>query len=181
MLTYVAGLVFSLRTHRGLFKPEYEDERDAGHGRRARSVLDAGGCGDPRRRDVRGPGRLDLRGRRARRALGVLHRRDRRRHRRQRRRALVAVLVARKDKMDLAVNIAIGSSAQIALFVAPVLVIASFFFGPPMSARLQRFRDGRDRARGPDRHTSPDGESNWFEGLQLLAVYLIFGIVFYFA
>ena len=42
----------------------------------------------------------------------------------------VAVIVARKDKMDLAVNIAIGSSAQIALFVAPLLVLLSFFFGP---------------------------------------------------
>ena len=42
----------------------------------------------------------------------------------------VAVLVAIKDKMDLSVNIAIGSSAQIALFVAPVLVLASFFIGP---------------------------------------------------
>ena len=42
----------------------------------------------------------------------------------------IAVLVAIKNKMDLAVNIAIGSSAQIALFVAPVLVIASFFIGP---------------------------------------------------
>ena len=39
------------------------------------------------------------------------------------------MLVARKDKMDLAVNIAIGSSAQVALFVAPVLVVASFFIG----------------------------------------------------
>ena len=46
----------------------------------------------------------------------------------------VAVLVAAKDKMDLAVNIAVGSSAQIALFVAPVLVLLSFVFGPePMA------------------------------------------------
>ena len=42
----------------------------------------------------------------------------------------VAVLVARKDKMDLSVNIAIGSSAQVALFVTPVLVLAGFFIGP---------------------------------------------------
>ena len=56
----------------------------------------------------------------------------------------VAVLVARKDKMDLAVNIAIGSSAQIALFVAPVLVLLSFFFGAePDAARLQRLRARR--------------------------------------
>src|SRR3712207_9194377 len=43
----------------------------------------------------------------------------------------VAVLVAAKNKMDLAVNIAIGSSAQIALFAAPVLILASFVLGPP--------------------------------------------------
>ena len=42
----------------------------------------------------------------------------------------VAVYVAAKNKMDLAVNIAIGSSAQVALFVAPVLVLLSFVFGP---------------------------------------------------
>ena len=56
----------------------------------------------------------------------------------------VAVLVAAKDKMDLAVNIAIGSSAQIALFVAPVLVLLSFVVGPaPDGARLQRLRARR--------------------------------------
>ena len=55
----------------------------------------------------------------------------------------VAVLVARKDKMDLAVNIAIGSSAQIALFVAPVLVLASFFIGPgPMPLVFNGFELG---------------------------------------
>src|SRR5213075_2370558 len=55
----------------------------------------------------------------------------------------VAVLVARKDKMDLAVNISIGSSAQIALFVAPVLVLASFFIGPgPMPLVLNGFELG---------------------------------------
>ena len=55
----------------------------------------------------------------------------------------VAVLVARKDKMDLAVNIAIGSSAQIALFVAPVLVLASFVLGPrPMPLVFNGFELG---------------------------------------
>src|ERR671929_52618 len=52
----------------------------------------------------------------------------------------VAVLVAAKNKMDLAVNIAIGSSAQIALFVAPVLVLCSFFLGPhPMALVFNGF------------------------------------------
>src|SRR5204863_7578661 len=55
----------------------------------------------------------------------------------------VAVLVARKDKMDLAVNIAIGSSAQIALFVAPVLVLASLLIGPgPMALVFNGFELG---------------------------------------
>ena len=49
----------------------------------------------------------------------------------------VAVLVARKDKMDLAVNIAIGSAAQIALFVTPVLVMLSYLVGPaPMTLQF---------------------------------------------
>ena len=64
----------------------------------------------------------------------------------------VAVLVAAKDKMDLAVNIAIGSSAQIALFVAPLLVLLSFVVGrSPDGARLQRLRAGRAAVRGADR------------------------------
>ena len=55
----------------------------------------------------------------------------------------VAVYFAAKDKMDLAVNIAIGSSAQIALFVAPVLVLVSFFIGPlPMALVFNGFELG---------------------------------------
>ena len=53
----------------------------------------------------------------------------------------VAVYVAAKNKMDLAVNIAIGSAAQVALFVGPVLVVLSFFVGPaPAAAGVQRVR-----------------------------------------
>ena len=60
----------------------------------------------------------------------------------------VAVLVAMKNKMDLAVNIAIGSSAQVALFVAPVLVLASFFIGPhPLALVFNGFELGGDPAR----------------------------------
>ena len=70
----------------------------------------------------------------------------------------VAVLVACKDKMDLAVNIAIGSSAQIALFVAPVLVLVSFFIGPaPDAARLQRLRAGGPGDRGDHRQPGDPG------------------------
>jgi len=93
------------------------------------------------------------------------------------------VLVARKDKMDLAVNIAIGSSAQIALFVAPVLVIASLVIGPStlplvfngfeLGAVLLAILIANVATR--------DGISNWFEGVQLLGLYAILGIAFFFA
>ena len=95
----------------------------------------------------------------------------------------VAVLVAYKDKMDLAVNIAIGSAAQIALFVGPVLVIASFFIGPgPLPLVFNGFELGAILLAILIANTvTSDGESNWFEGVQLLALYAIVGIAFYYA
>jgi Ca2+:H+ antiporter len=95
----------------------------------------------------------------------------------------VAVLVAAKDKMDLAVNIAIGSSAQIALFVAPVLVLASFVVGPdPMALVFNGYELGALLfAVLIANLVTQEGESNWFEGVQLLALYTVLGLVFYFA
>jgi Ca2+:H+ antiporter len=95
----------------------------------------------------------------------------------------VAVLVARKDKMDLAVNIAIGSSAQIALFVAPVLVLASFVLGPhPMALVFNGFElAGIVLAIIIANHVTNEGESTWYEGVQLLAVYLVLAIAFFVA
>ena len=95
----------------------------------------------------------------------------------------VAVLVAAKDKMDLAVNIALGSSAQIALFVAPVLVLLSFVFGPePMALVFNGYELGALLfAVLIANLVTQEGESNWFEGVQLLALYAVFGLVFYFA
>ena len=95
----------------------------------------------------------------------------------------VAVLVAAKDKMDLAVNIAIGSSAQIALFVAPILVLASFLVGDhPMSLVFNGYELGAMLfAVLIASVVTQDGESNWFEGVQLLSVYSVLGLVFYFA
>jgi Ca2+:H+ antiporter len=95
----------------------------------------------------------------------------------------VAVLVAAKDKMDLAVNIAIGSSAQIALFVAPLLVLASFVFGPaPMALVFNGYEiTGLLFAVLIANFVTQEGESNWFEGVQLLALYTVLGLVFYFA
>jgi Ca2+:H+ antiporter len=95
----------------------------------------------------------------------------------------VAVLVARKDKMDLAVNISIGSSTQIALFVAPLLVLMSFFVGPsPMPLVFNGFElAALVLAVLIANRVTVEGESNWFEGVQLLSVYVILALAFGFA
>jgi Ca2+:H+ antiporter len=95
----------------------------------------------------------------------------------------VAIYFAARDKMDLAVNIAIGSSAQIALFAAPVLVLISFFVGPnPMALVFNGFELGAVLlAILIANHVTHDGESTWYEGLQLLAVYAVLGVVFFYA
>ncbi len=95
----------------------------------------------------------------------------------------VAIYFAARDKMDLAVNISIGSSAQIALFVAPVLVLASFLIGPnPMALVFNGFELGAVLlAILIAVHVTQDGESTWYEGLQLLAVYVVLGVVFFYA
>jgi Ca2+:H+ antiporter len=85
--------------------------------------------------------------------------------------------------MDLAVNIAIGSSAQIALFVAPVLVVCSFFMGPhPMPLVFNAFEiGGVILAVLIASQVTNHGESTWYMGVQLLAVYLVLGLAFLFA
>ncbi|MFN0102486.1 MAG: calcium/proton exchanger [Bryobacteraceae bacterium] len=93
-----------------------------------------------------------------------------------------AILVARKNRMDLAMGIAIGSSIQIALFVAPVLVLLSYFIAPsPMNLV---FTPAEVIAVTLSvlicAQVANDGESNWMEGVQMLAVYVILGVVFYF-
>jgi len=95
----------------------------------------------------------------------------------------VAILVAHKNKMNLAVNIAIGSSAQVALFVAPVLVLASFVLGPgPMPLVFNGFELGAVLIAGLIANVvTHEGESTWFEGVQLLAVYVILVLAFAFA
>ena len=93
-----------------------------------------------------------------------------------------AIVMAVKNRMDLSMSIAIGSSIQIALFVAPLLIMLSYFIGPkPMdlvfspaevvAVVLAVLIVGEIAA---------DGESNWMEGAMLLAVYLILGMCFYF-
>lgn len=93
-----------------------------------------------------------------------------------------AVLMAMRNKMDLSIGIALGSSLQIALFVAPVLIIASYFISP---TRMNlEFTIPEVVAVVASilivQQISSDGESNWIEGVQLLSVYAILGILFYF-
>jgi len=183
-LTYLAGLVFSLKTHRELFNPP-TDEEERGHVpwsvRRAVLLLAVAGLA------VAGMSEILVHS-----ISGAAHSAglteffigavvvavvgNAAEH-------WVAVLVARKDKMDLAVGIAIGSSAQIALFVVPVLVLASFVLGPrPMPLVLNGFELGAVLlavliANG----VTNEGESTWFEGVLLLATYLVLALAFAFA
>jgi Ca2+:H+ antiporter len=184
LLTYVAGLFFSLKTHRAVFNPfQAQEEEEAHHWsiRQAAIYLAisavlvgvmaeilVGSISDASE-DI---GLSEF-------FVGVFivaivgnaaeH--------------WVAVLVAAKDKMDLAVNIAIGSSAQIALFVAPLLVLLSFVVGPdPMALVFNGYElGGLVFAVLIANFVTQEGESNWFEGVQLLALYAVLGLVFYFA
>src|SRR3954463_10974421 len=179
IVTYVIGLFFSLKTHRDLFNPDYEEEDTWGWSTRTSviALAIAGVLVGVMSEVLVGSiteasesiGLSEF-------FIGVIvvaivgnaaeH--------------WVAVLVAMKDKMDLAVNIAIGSSAQIALFVAPVLVLTSFFLGPhPMALVFNGFElGGILLAIIIANHVTNEGESTWYEGVQLLAVYLVLGIAF---
>jgi Ca2+:H+ antiporter len=179
--TYVAGLFFSLKTHRALFNPPYEEEEETRGWSVRRSALMLAGAGvavglmseilvGSISEASEAVGLSEF-------FIGVIvvaivgnaaeH--------------WVAVLVAYKDKMDLAVNIAIGSSAQIALFAAPLLVIASFFIGPePMPLVFNGFELGAILlAVLIANFVTQEGESTWFEGVQLLAVYVILALAFF--
>jgi Ca2+:H+ antiporter len=182
IVTYVIGLFFSLRTHRDIFNPEYGDEDSWGWSARTSVIaLAIAGVLVGLMSEVlvgsiseasQSIGLSEF-------FIGVIvvaivgnaaeH--------------WVAVLVARKDKMDLSVNIALGSSAQVALFVAPILVLASYFIGPhPLALVFNGFELGAILiAILIANYVTQDGESTWFEGVQLLAVYLVFGLAFYFA
>jgi Ca2+:H+ antiporter len=92
-----------------------------------------------------------------------------------------AVLVALKNQMDLAVGIAVGSALQIALFVAPVLVFASYLRAEPMDLRFTSLEVLAVLAGVLiARMVAEDGESNWLEGLMLLMVYAILALAFFF-
>ena len=182
ILSYVAGLIFSLRTHRDLFNPP-EDKSEGAPWSVRRSVMVLAGAGvlvgvmsellvgsiSETAKDI-GLSEFFIG------AIVVAIVGNAAEH-------WVAVLVAAKDKMDLAVGIAIGSSAQIALFVAPVLVLVSFVLGPnPMSLVFNGFELGAlVLAVLIANQVTNEGESTWYEGVQLLAVYLVLALAFFFA
>jgi Ca2+:H+ antiporter len=183
IFSYIAGLFFSLRTHRDVFNPTHEPE--AGHvpwtTRRSVIALAIAGVVVGVMSEIL-VGSLSE----AAKSIGLSeffigaivvaivgnvaeH--------------WVAVYVARKDQMDLAVNIAIGSSAQIALFVAPMLVLLSFVFGDhPMALVFNGFELAAVvLAVLIANRVTTEGTSNWFEGVQLLSVYLVVAIAFGYA
>jgi Ca2+:H+ antiporter len=92
-----------------------------------------------------------------------------------------AVLMAMRDKMDLALNIAVESSKQVALLVAPVLVFAGLAFGQPMDLVFTELEVVAVAvSAGAITLVALDGESNWLEGAMLVAVYLVLGVAFFF-
>jgi Ca2+:H+ antiporter len=184
LLTYVAGLFFSLRTHRDLFNPVHAEEDHVGAApwtvRKSVTALALAGVAVGLMSEIlvgsiveasEGVGLSPF-------FVGIIvvaivgnaaeH--------------WVAVYFAARDKMDLSVNIAIGSSAQIALFAAPLLVLISFFLGPfPMALVFNGLELGAIiMAVLIANQVTQEGESTWFEGLQLLAVYVVLGLVFFF-
>jgi Ca2+:H+ antiporter len=92
-----------------------------------------------------------------------------------------AILMAIKNKMDLSMNIAMGSSTQIALLIAPALVFISWLMGTPMNLVFNEFEVVAIIAAVVIANMiSTDGESNWLEGFQLIALYLMMAVVFFF-
>ena len=181
--TYVAGLLFSLRTHKDLFNPEHGEEDHVGEPWSVRksvimlaiagvavglmSEILVGSISEASESIGLSPFFVGV--------IVVAIVGNAAEH-------WVAIYFAARDKMDLAVNIAIGSAAQIALFAAPVLVLLSLFVGDfPMALVFNGFELGAVvLAVLIAQQVTQEGESTWFEGLQLLAVYAVLGLTFYF-
>jgi Ca2+:H+ antiporter len=183
LATYAAGLFFSLRTHRDLFNPEHGDEDHVGEPwsvRKSVIALAIAGVAVGVMSEILVGSITE-----ASKSIGLSP-------------FFVGIIVvavvgnaaehwsaiyfASRDKKDLAVNIAIGSSAQIALFAAPVLVLLSLFVGPfPMSLVFNGLELGAIfLAILVAQAVTYEGESTWFEGFQLLSVYVVLGLTFYF-
>jgi Ca2+:H+ antiporter len=184
LLTYIAGLIFSLRTHKDLFNPPHGEEDHVSHEvwsvKRSVIMLGIAGVAVGIMSEILVGSITE-----ASESIGlspffvgiivVAIVGNAAEH-------WVAIYFAVRDKMDLAVNIAIGSSAQIALFAAPVLVLLSYFVGEfPMALVFNGFELGAVvLAVLIAQQVTQEGESTWFEGLQLLALYAVLGLTFYF-
>jgi Ca2+:H+ antiporter len=93
-----------------------------------------------------------------------------------------AIYFARQDRMNLVMSIAVGSSIQIALFTAPVLVLVSWLLGTPMNLVFSNPLEliAVAGVAFAVNAIAQDGETTWFEGVLLLAVYALLGLAFYF-
>ncbi len=183
ILAYVAGLIFSLRTHKHLYTSNAEDDEQSDHGARwskqhSIGVLLAATVGVAVMSEflvsslevaTKTLGWSDI-------FVGVVlipiignaaeH--------------LTAVTVAVKNKMDLALGIAVGSSTQVALLIAPLLVFISLLFRTQMNLLLTPFELVTvGLAVLIVNLITLDGESNWYEGALLLTVYGIIGVAFF--
>ncbi|MGG7035978.1 MAG: calcium/proton exchanger [Flavobacterium sp.] len=96
--------------------------------------------------------------------------------------SISAITMAAKNKVDLTMSIALGSSIQIALFIAPILILLSFFVGPgPMTLNFSRAETGTlFMAVILMAIIAGDGKSNWYKGVQLLTLYFLIALLFYF-
>jgi Ca2+:H+ antiporter len=182
ILVYLAGLIFSLRTHQSYFTTgeELDEEPPLWSKRRALAVLAIATAGvaldseflvgaiEPVTESL---GLTQM-------FIGVIivpiignaaeH--------------ATAIVVAMRNKMDLSLQIAIGSSTQIALFVAPLLVFISLAMGHPMNFLFNSFElIAIALAVAIACVISLDGETHWLEGLQLLAAYFIIAVAFFYA
>jgi Ca2+:H+ antiporter len=184
ILVYIAGLIFSLRTHKQLFNPYHEDdgpEEDTWTMRRAVIALALSGVvvavlSEILVGSIQGAAESAGLSEFFMGAVVVAIAGNAAEH-------WVAVAVAWKQQMDLALNIAIGSAAQVALFVAPVLMVCSFFVGPaPMPLVFNGYEIaamiGGALMTG---YLVTEGRSNWFEGAKLLAAYVLVVLMFLFA
>ncbi len=183
VLGYTALMLFSLRTHRDLFNPPRDEEtaRDAWSLRRSVGLLAVGGLGTAGVSEILVGSIADAAksaglsqffvG-----AVAVAIVGNAAEH-------WVAVSVAAKNKVDLAVNIAIGSSSQIALFVLPLLVLCSTIIGPhPMALLLNGYElAALILAILLAVQVTGRGESTWLDGVQLMAVYAVIVVTFAFA
>jgi len=174
MITYGAGLIFSLRTHRDLFNPPQLKEEGEGEGtpwsvRRSVIMLAIAGVAVGVMSEIlvssiseaaTTVGLSEF-------FIGVI----------------VVAIVGNAAEHWVAVYVAVGSAAQIALFAIPLLVLLSFVIGDfPMPFVFNGFElAGIILAVVIAIHVTSEGETTWFEGLELLAVYVVLGLTFYFA